>query len=432
MKKILIIAYFYPPCNLTAANRVYAWAKYLHKSGFRPIIITRNWDIHINVPEDSLLSTGQKIQIEKFEEYEVHYLPYHASIRDRVFAANRENRWIQQLSKLFTLIDVIGENFSNRFIPFANLYDYALNILKKDTDIKLLMVSGNPFVQFRFGYLLNKKLGIKWIADYRDAWYTQELSAKRKGINWLIAQLQAFSEKKWIKSACCITSVSDLYTNRISAFVNKPGHTIMNGYHDVDLFPDAQPDKTKFTLVYNGSLFDSQPIEPFINAIRRLLADSAIQLKIEVIFPGINYDMAQTKRVSKLIEGFTEAFILLDRLPHDRVIELQKKADLLLMFAYGNMKGIPSSKLYEYIGLRKPIVLYPNDHDIIEQTLKEVGCGYICQSEAELFELLKSLILAKQNNNSIRLVINEEAVAKYSREQQTAKLARLLSSVIEN
>ena len=34
MKKILIISYFFPPCNLTASQRVSSWAKYLNKSGY--------------------------------------------------------------------------------------------------------------------------------------------------------------------------------------------------------------------------------------------------------------------------------------------------------------------------------------------------------------------------------------------------------------
>ena len=41
----------------------------------------------------------------------------------------------------------------------------------------MLLISGNPFVQFKFGYDLNKQFGIKWIADYRDDWNTSELES---------------------------------------------------------------------------------------------------------------------------------------------------------------------------------------------------------------------------------------------------------------
>ena len=52
MKKILIISYFFPPCNLTAAQRVYSLAKYLSKYGFYPTIVTRRWDHSIGKLKD--------------------------------------------------------------------------------------------------------------------------------------------------------------------------------------------------------------------------------------------------------------------------------------------------------------------------------------------------------------------------------------------
>ena len=33
-----------------------------------------------------------------------------------------------------------------------------------------MIATGAPYLLFSFAYLLNKKFGIKWIADYRDDW----------------------------------------------------------------------------------------------------------------------------------------------------------------------------------------------------------------------------------------------------------------------
>ena len=91
MKKIIIISYFFPPCSLTASQRINGWAKYLNEFGYYPTVITRNWENNIASPEDVLKSAGDSIVHNKEETYEVYYLPYKASFRDRIFINNSNN-----------------------------------------------------------------------------------------------------------------------------------------------------------------------------------------------------------------------------------------------------------------------------------------------------------------------------------------------------
>mgnify|MGYP001445437583 FL=1 len=43
-KKVLILAYDFPPYNSIGAQRPYSWLKYFNEFGFQPIIVTRHWD----------------------------------------------------------------------------------------------------------------------------------------------------------------------------------------------------------------------------------------------------------------------------------------------------------------------------------------------------------------------------------------------------
>ena len=52
MEKVLIISYFFPPCNLTASRRALNWAQNLREFGYDPIVITRKWDHEIKNPSD--------------------------------------------------------------------------------------------------------------------------------------------------------------------------------------------------------------------------------------------------------------------------------------------------------------------------------------------------------------------------------------------
>jgi hypothetical protein len=427
MKKILIISYFFPPCNLTASQRIQGWANYLSSFGYYPTIVTRNWDLVINSPEDTLISSGSEIVHKKKEQYEVFYLPYKASARDGIYSRNKNNQLFQKISKIFTFKDLIIENYWNSAIPFSNMYDFSVDLLKRDSSYKLLLISGNPFIQFKFGYLLNKRFGIKWIADYRDDWNTTELESNSSGIKKIISKIQTKSEKKWVGSAECITSVSKVYANKIGEFVNKKGYVILNGFDGIETIDSTVKDEI-FRITYNGSLYPTQPVEDVLNAVKTII--DFRKYKIEIHFPGLGYNKSQKTRVEECMKGYESYMIITDRIPKSEVIEIQQNSDLLLMISHKGIKGIPSSKMYEYIGLKKSILLYPNDHDIVEETLIDTGLGVICNNEDEIINFLTDLIDRKKNGNSKSLILDQYKIDFYSRKNQTKVLAELIENFI--
>lgn len=427
MKEILIISYFYPPCTLTAAQRPAGWVKYFHEFGIYPIVLTRNWNVKISKPEDQLKDAGKNVVIDQSEKAEIHYLPYKASFRDRIF--NSSNPMLKKGSKILTLINSIGENYSNRFIPFSNFYDYASKLIE-ERNISLLIISANPFIQFRFGYLLNKKFSITWIADYRDDWTTSEIIKQNNKFEKIIFNLQKRSEIKWVSTASFITSVSELYTKRISEFVGVRGETILNGFDA--LFPvKINNDCKTFTIAYNGTLYSSQDLEGFIFVVLKCIDLFKEHINICIYFPGLAYDPIQVKRIQKLIIGYEPHFYITDRISKNEVIELQRNSDVLLMLTHIGTKGIPSSKLYEYLSLQKIILCYPNDYDIVEKTLNDVGVGVISSTKIELFCVLKQLIENKIDFIIPSLTANKEKLQEYTLKNQCRNLVESFKLIID-
>ncbi len=430
MKKVLIISYFFPPCNLTAGQRVMGWANYLSQFGYYPTIIARNWDIPIQSPEDALIATGRELIHERNDQFEVYYLPYVASKRDQIFSNNKNNKLLQKSSKIFTFKDQIFENFTNSAIPFSNMYDFSLDLLQRERNYKCLIISGNPFIQFKFGHLLNKKTGIKWLADYRDDWSTSALTEPSRGLKKIVSVIQSKNERKWVRSSEGIISISKLYAEKIGSFVNKKGHVILNGFDGLNEAESVEIDKEKFTITYNGSLYPTQPIETIINAVKRIISNEVVTLKIYLNFPGLGFDKKQQDRVEKAIKGIEKNVFITDRVSKNEVVKIQKASDLLLMISHDGIKGIPSSKMYEYIGLKKQILLFPNDHDIVEETLIDSGLGLICNAEEDIYGQLLELIQRKQDGN-LPSAIDDSKIEKYSRKNQTAELAKLLDQILE-
>lgn len=425
MKEILIISYFFSPCNLTASQRALGWVKYLHEFGYYPTIITRNWDVEINQESDISKQTGTILKHEVKDGYEVYYLPYKGNLKDKLYSKYRDR--FSPIRRALSFMELAGQNFSKRFIPFANMYDLA-DKLVRENEYKAVIITGNPFVQFQFGYLLYKKYNIPWIADYRDDWGTDELRNKSTGLSQLIRKLESRSERKWVGTAYCITSVSPYYTKKISDFTGVNGMTIYNGFFEYEF--DALASEKLYpevTLTYNGTLYPSQNIEVFFEgfkmAVNKLKDESKL---VHLYFPGLNFKPEQAERVKQLLIGYEEYYTITDRIPRDKVLEIQKKSHALLMFPHQNIKGIPSSKLYEYLGLKKPILICPSDDDILEKTILETHSGVVCNTIDQIANQIIQMVL---NYEKFLSAFNFKNSAIYTREHQTQNLAKILDSI---
>lgn len=432
LKPIILLSYFFPPCTLTAAQRTGGWVKYLHIYGYYPIVITRNWDLPIEKPEDVLRSTGKEIQHKVYDTHEVYYLPHRPSLRERLFVRTGKFKLLRLMLKPWTVLDLFLENFTNLPISHASLYDQARKIIQERMDIELMLISGNPFNTFRFGYLLHEEFNIPWIADYRDDWNTTELTDRAHPLEKWLKKWSSRSERKWVGSSCGITSVSPVYTQKISRFTERPGEVILNGFDESETehLPAPSPDPNTFTITYNGTLYATQQIEGFIDVIKHLEVDPELHLPIVLNFPGLAFDPVQEKRVRLLTHGMKSKVIITPRIPKKEVLLLQRHSDLLLMLSHQGIKGVPGSKLYEYLSLERPILLFPNDHDIVEQTLQESGCGISCENEVKLYESLKQAMKLKQEGKE-PATVSSSSIATFSRKNQTEKLASLISKYLK-
>lgn len=428
MKKVLIISYFFPPCELTASQRPYGWAKHLKSLGYNPFIITRAWDHQVILPKDvGKSSLNKDVKIKKARDYQVHYTSFKSSLRDYLLHKHPK---LKTIRKLLTFFELILQNFFLFITPYYKIYKESKRVIKEEKITKII-ITGNPFNLFYIGYKLKKYNNeINWIADYRDDWTTSNLNFNHSLIWRLIKRLDTISEKKWVGSAEFITTVSQHYANKISNFIGLKSHVILNGFDDAySQTPSKIPSKKEFIITYNGSLYPTQKIEPFAEVIKKIIIEYNNRIKIVLKFPGLAFDLSQEKRIKKIFKDVIKNINITKRIPRSEVLRIQKKSNLLLMFPHENLKGIPSSKLYEYIGLEKPVLLYPSDNDIIEKTLKDTNLGIICQNEETLSDTIKTMIEDFLNDKKNKIQPNRDKIKFYSRKYQTKKLSILLDNI---
>ncbi len=375
------------------------------------------------------LATPEEVLLNTHGTYESYAVPYIPNVKDRVYTHFGDKRLVL-VRKFLTLNELVLQRYHNQFIPYHNIGDFAQEYLANNPDIKKVIITGNPFILFKFGYQLHKNHGVRWIADYRDAWTTSDIDTiNRDRIFRMLRQSEVHDEKKWVSTASCITSVSDPLQKKISKLVNVPGHWIPNGFEmgEFDEYKHVKPFE-KFTVTYVGTLYYGQDIEMFCEAFKMLIQKYPAEDK-EVLFPGLAFYEQQHQRIKDAFEGYERYYQASGRTSKDKILETEVKSNLLLYPAWKGFEGIIPSKIYEYIASGTHTLVAPSDSGEVEKIVKTSGCGSITNSLEDTFAFLEKCYLAHLKGDRMRTDLSGEKAYFFSRENQAKRMAALLDSI---
>lgn len=410
-EKFITITEFFPPNNCAASNRVFSWAKNMNLYGYYPVIFCRN-DLNEEV-----------YHFEKTELYEVHYI----KCKDPFFQRKRLSAKNALVRKSFGLLHYVFVN-SIKYNGVKCMKKYIDDFILKN-DIKKLVITAPSYALFGLGNILCKEHKIQWIADYRDDWTTSEIFSGK--FFELVGKMDRIKEKKYLSNCTFFTSVSGYYLEKIGNLINKKGFLIENGFNVKDVQNSESGKTDQFIILYPGSLYFTQRLD-LIGAALNLLPDEILQ-KLQIVFLGTEIDAI--KLPDSCVPFLNKNLFFLKRTSRSEVTSFYKKADAFLLIAHTDqnnrvLKGIPSSKLYEYISLRKKVLVCPSDNDVIEEKLDESNQGIFCNTSKEMAEAVKTLFQIKSQIGYIPLVnIPNEIFHKNTREFQTKKLAQVLDSL---
>lgn|GEM_PF-4298598 len=405
--KVVILAYDFQPKANTAAQRPNAWFNYMPEMGIYPIVITKRW-------------SSDDQSHEKTDDYEIHRLDSKYTLQEKYWIAKTG------IAKVKRKISTIANYFlhtSPTFGPYGEFYDKALNVLKSTEGKKIIIATGMPFGMFGVGYRLNKELGIPWVMDYRDDWTTSELPRRKlKKLSDIL--IDKHLEKKWLRTVLFFTSVSDHYVNKIGALVKgSVGYTIENGYFEEEHSEIVKVAKQEIlSFVYVGSLYRSQNIDEIIDCISSVSLEQKVSCKF--YFLGTPLTEAQKNRL-KLAEHKYFQIIVTERMPKQKALELQLSCQYAVMAPHKGLKGVPSSKLYEFIGARQPVLVHPDDRDIIHHNLSSAGLGIFSDDKSSLQKNLANIL-----NQNMELRSNDEQCEVFTRRNQTKRLVDIIKQSI--
>uniref|UniRef100_A0A7C4GJY7 Glycosyltransferase n=1 Tax=candidate division WOR-3 bacterium TaxID=2052148 RepID=A0A7C4GJY7_UNCW3 len=260
------------------------------------------------------------------------------------------------------------------WLPFASVA--GRHIIDREHPAAIL-ATAPPFTALLVGVRLKAHGHIPLVSDFRDPWpagFTLPPGWQRGAL-------------RWIRSYVVRHSDLVLAVNKGTARAVGPDvHVLDNGFDPTDFeVPAARLEG--LSVVHVGNLFENQA---------RLLgfAEALQQVPRARLYLAGRVDPA-----TEAVLRRNDRVVLSGVLPHREVCRLMKGADVLLYIGKpGQAVGI---KLYEYLGARRPILVWGEPDSEAARLVMEHRAGVACMAEAgQVAEVLVRLSLSPQEFTS--------------------------------
>jgi hypothetical protein len=373
-KKVLIIAYYWPPAGGPGVQRWLKFVKYLIDFNIEPIVYVPENPNYPIVDESLINEIPDDLTVLRQSIKE----PYKMASLVSGKKSNAISKGIIPESKKQSLIErfllFIRGNF---FIPDARKSWVKpsvkyLSAYIEENNIKTIITTGPPHSMHLIGCELKKNFNIKWFADFRDPWTTIGYHKKLKLLKFAKAKHKKL-EAQILQNADQIIVTSPSTKQEFTTITNRPIEVITNGY-DNNRAGKLTLDY-KFTLSHIGSLLSERNPETLWQVLSEIVRDNKVfQSQFQINLVG-----AVSKEVLSSLEAFglSQFINLVGYVSHEEAIRYQKQSQLLLLIEIDSedTKCIIPGKLFEYMVSNRPILaLGPEDSDV-EQIIKSTNTG---------------------------------------------------------
>ena len=430
MRKILILCYDFAPLPSIGAQRPSSFLRHLPKYGFHPIVITRKWKEDITTHTEYFEADEGTEEITETASSTLIRLPEKQSFKNKLIAKHGINRYVL-LRKLVSFTEVFLKWVLTTADDKYYICKKAKEYLQKNK-VDFILVTGEPFILFKYGYSLSKEFNIPLLLDYRDGWTTNH-TQNSSALNLLRLKFESLFEKKYLSHALIYSSVSEGVLYEIENKYNIPSvkkFLLKNGA-ETDKFKSLIKNQNKiFNLVYSGTLYDSSPVEELLAGLDKFIAKLNPE-NCKVTFIGIRLKPCKhVDSIEKFKIKHPSQIEIIDSLPHEKLYQYLTDASLLLLLLMKSQKkGIIGGKTYEYAATRNPILVVQEERT--EETPffqgRDIQCFTFTADEvAEKIELYYSKF---QQGISIQTSITDEEIFSISREYQVKLLAEKLNNL---
>ena len=427
--RLLVITYYWPPSGGAGVQRCLKFVKHLGSFGVVPTVITvdaaqatypvRDESLLAEVPADvRVIRTGTTEPFESYKKLTGRAVPYGG------FANEGRPGLVQQALRFVR---------GNLFIPDPrrgwNRHALAAveQLLAAGETFDAVLTSSPPHSTQLIGLELQKRHGLRWLADLRDPW-TDIYYYKDLHHTPLAAWLDARYERRVLTHADAVLVTSPetkrLFLAKLSTLPTAKFHVLPNGYDESDFRRPSAPPRDCLRITHTGTITELYRIEELLAAVAACAAAHPdVPLRLRFVGQVSAELRAQVARL-----GLGPATEFLDFVPHHQSVNYLLSASALLMAIPDVPRnfGILPGKVFEYLAANKPILCVGPAGSDADNLLQECGAGQALpyQDSALMRETLEALVAQWRLNPNLDLPAVSHA--RYSRRALTKQLAALL------
>lgn len=425
-KRVLILAYDFPPYNSIAAQRPASWLKYLKIYGVEPTVITFHWDREISNDRDYIIpSFNTQTTTEDTGSGKVIRVPFKPNLRDKIlhkYGFHKFSIVRKMLTLYFHFMRFVLLSHDNS----RNLYKEAKKALTNE-GYDLIVATAEPFILFKYARLLSKTYKLPWIADYRDPWTNNHEEGSFFGL--INKKFFRRLETKYVSTASYITTAAPSYKNMINEILDKDIEVIYNGSDVEGIVNEQIAQSTSFDIAYAGRIYPHQDLEVFLEAYKLFLDHYDGKVDSRLICYGMKFYHDNVNRILSYDQELNERIILTDRLPYEDLIYKLQESSILLLLSSSGADWL-NAKIFDYLPLNRKIILVTNDHGILKNILDECNGGEYFDSTLLLKEKLIAYYEEFKENGKLNHHVSANAL-KYTRKVQAESLAKLINKCVE-
>lgn len=408
-RRVLFLAYNFPPHGGPGVQRSLKFVKYLPEFGWQPVVLSAAEQAGPLLDHTLLADIPSGVPVWRLPAF---------NIQSLLLAANRLG--MKRAAVLLNLLLQIPDSG----IFWARRARQAAKELIAKTRPDAIYSSSGPNSSHLAARWIQQDSGLPWLADFRDPWSTNlvipYLPGYRSFNRWLERGVLASADR-----VACVSEpwLEDLQANlgaRADKFVLIP-----NGYDPDDLPQLSRPGTAgPFTITHTGSLYRNRRPDDFLAAVELLLEQGELDREqIRVRFIG--RDSARHIPQAAPYEA-------LDYVPHGELVKYLGETHVLLLLLDTAPQNIGnySGKLYEYMATNRPVLGIVPPGGVAQVLIESTRTGLAVGNEPEQIAAALLRLYKAWQAGFPDFEPDWGEIQQYSRRNLTARLAQEFDSLV--
>jgi glycosyltransferase involved in cell wall biosynthesis len=430
MKKVLIVAYFFPPIAASGSLRPLGFCRYVERYGWSPrVLTTQPASIYPRSPVDENLCSRLPVVLKIDRVPDTNPVQFLIYVRDEL--RGRVRGLLGSRKHKASLNDGFPEAATNgngkrtpglKDMILDRLYSFPdlqctwlrpavrrISRLPRSERPDAVFATGTPWTSLLVGKALAQNFDVPFVADLRDPWVSGAFHEQNGRSSFLFRKAEELERSVFAAATRVITTTEELGTKLLTDYPEMAGKvvTITNGFDSEALESvgnldedreTAQPldsHKAVLELSHFGTVYGNRNPLPLLQAVKELIDENLIQSgQLRLRFIGAwEVPHHSCEALAQELEG--RGFMRREPVvPYEVCLRQMASAKVLLVLQPDYPLSIPA-KIYEYIATGRPLLVIGGE-GATARLVEQHRLGRCCPNTTpEIKELLRHLITGR-------------------------------------